>query len=598
MHISAFCIYFPNNHLHPSIYLSLVLYNVYTLFRNYSAVSVPAAVSTEQLIQPKQPKQPSQQLQSNTKSNTNNTKQRRAFDPNITWEQLWYAHNGSSDDPWICIHGNVYAMSKSWIEKHHPGGPEMLLLFAGRDATHAFESYHLLPTAQNLLTSCSSSNSNSSMLQLVGRLATHQFPVYGDSDTFNPVNNTTSSEKDSKSKKNGLFYSTLKQRVVDHFRSTQSAGSATGAVVRDKDINFRSVELFTIANTVFILGGMAFSYYMSMYSSLVQNYVLVQFLFAVLSGLFHHLSMVHLWHDLGHASYGRNSNVWSYFGSFGEIMVGHSMEMWKHRHCVGHHIYTNVSGADPDLGIYKASPAKPILPYRAKVQIVPTWFQPYLYFLSVHQMQMDDYFSYWRRSMENIKMHKRSLYDRAVFYGCKAGYLLHRIVLPIALGTRSPLMTFALFLVANGIAGVLFGLFSQTTHVTEEMEWPAAPLITGDWAEMQVLTATDYAHDSTFWTYMSGYLNYQVVHHLLPSVAPHNYPALLPIVKQTCQDFDIKYTILPSFWSALASHLNHLDQFQVYRRRFQEKIRSGEVKVDMTLILSNIRDYLGLRNEG
>jgi fatty acid desaturase len=79
-----------------------------------------------------------------------------------------------------------------------------------------------------------------------------------------------------------------------------------------------------------------------------------------------------------------------------------------------------------------------------------------------------------------------------------------------------------------------------------------------DWAEMQVRTSLDYAHDSWITTILSGGLNFQVVHHLFPFVSQIYYPKIAPIIKEHCKEYNIEYNILPSFGAALKNHLRHL----------------------------------------
>lgn len=43
--------------------------------------------------------------------------------------------------------------------------------------------------------------------------------------------------------------------------------------------------------------------------------------------------------------------VWRYIGVSFDFLVGGSFFAWLHQHSIGHHLYTNVRGADPDLGI-------------------------------------------------------------------------------------------------------------------------------------------------------------------------------------------------------------------------------------------------------
>ncbi|KAL5467686.1 hypothetical protein EMCRGX_G031949 [Ephydatia muelleri] len=55
--------------------------------------------------------------------------------PAYTWEQI-KEHNHSKS-LWVVVHDNVYDVTK-FLEEH-PGGEEVMLEQAGRDATEAFE---------------------------------------------------------------------------------------------------------------------------------------------------------------------------------------------------------------------------------------------------------------------------------------------------------------------------------------------------------------------------------------------------------------------------------------------------------------------------
>src|SRR3954454_25303989 len=54
----------------------------------------------------------------------------------LTWEEL--AHYNKVDDAYVAIRGNVYDITN--FIKRHPGGEDILLLAAGRDATQVFNN--------------------------------------------------------------------------------------------------------------------------------------------------------------------------------------------------------------------------------------------------------------------------------------------------------------------------------------------------------------------------------------------------------------------------------------------------------------------------
>ncbi len=59
-------------------------------------------------------------------------------DRKVTMEEV--AHHNTFDDCWIIIHGKVYDFSE-WKD-HHPGGPFVARMFAAKDATAEFGTYH------------------------------------------------------------------------------------------------------------------------------------------------------------------------------------------------------------------------------------------------------------------------------------------------------------------------------------------------------------------------------------------------------------------------------------------------------------------------
>jgi len=324
----------------------------------------------------------------------------------------------------------------------------------------------------------------------------------------------------------------------------------------------------------------------------------VAFIFAVLSGLGHHLLMVHVYHDLSHAAYTRFPKLWYYLGYTSDTLIGHSYDLWAHRHSVAHHVHTNLNGIDPDLGIYHVSPKFAMAKYRAKVAVLPTYLQSVVYMVTIMEMQIDDVFCALRGAVENTPLRHKTAFEKQYLYIAKVLFLLHRLIVPIALGFHTTGQIVFLFFMAEITAGVLFGILSQITHVTENVSWmlenPKDNTVNMSWAEAQVVTAVDYGHDSFFWTYLSGYLNYQVVHHLFPGIAPQYYATILPIVKDTCKEFKVDYKILGTFTEALVQHWQHLYQFQPIRDKFMAKVFAGKVPLYALGPVDSI-DYIARR---
>lgn len=68
-----------------------------------------------------------------------NTKGKASFN-SLRLNLISNSNKHLTDDLWVVIHGKVYDLTKFLPE--HPGGPRIILKYAGKDATNAFEPIH------------------------------------------------------------------------------------------------------------------------------------------------------------------------------------------------------------------------------------------------------------------------------------------------------------------------------------------------------------------------------------------------------------------------------------------------------------------------
>ena len=69
------------------------------------------------------------------------------------------------------------------------------------------------------------------------------------------------------------------------------------------------------------------------------------------------------------------------------------------------------------------------------------------------------------------------------------------------------------------------------------------------------------ARGNRFLCWFLGGLNFQIEHHLFPQYCHLLYPRIRHIVKQTCEEFGVRYTSNDSFWNAIAEHYRSLREF-------------------------------------
>jgi len=68
----------------------------------------------------------------------------------------------------------------------------------------------------------------------------------------------------------------------------------------------------------------------------------------------------------------------------------------------------------------------------------------------------------------------------------------------------------------------------------------------------------DFAPRNWLLSWFTGGLNFQIEHHLFTQICHVHYPALAPLVQQTCREFGLRYTANPTFRAGVASHFRWL----------------------------------------
>jgi len=274
-------------------------------------------------------------------------------------------------------------------------------------------------------------------------------------------------------------------------------------------------------------------------------------------------------HDGNHGAYSSSPFLCS-AAAFIMDLMGSSSIVWVHQHNIGHHPNSNNSDTttvpsklephayDPDASAgfpyIRLNPTQPHKPYM-RYQHIYVWF---LICFMNFKWFINDIKSMKKSRYSLIDFYQLTDRDMFVLYFTKAFFLTYSLVVPVyTLGVAAGFLHFAAFMVVCGYAFVL--MFS-VNHLTEDTTFPdgEVPLESRDWAALQVMTSSNFANDSAFWTMASGGLNFQIEHHLFPGVNHMHLRGISPIVKQTCKEFGVPYHSFPTFWSAVYSYYTHL----------------------------------------
>jgi linoleoyl-CoA desaturase len=264
-------------------------------------------------------------------------------------------------------------------------------------------------------------------------------------------------------------------------------------------------------------------------------------------------------HDGCHESYSKNKFINEAMG-FTINLMGGNQYIWKIKHNIIHHTYTNINGIDDDIA---KTPIFRFSPHQQK-----RWFHKYqhiymfvLYALgSVSWTFFNDYQKYFTGKITGTPMKKMPTKDVIIFWTTKAANLFIFLVLPIMI--FGPGVGVAFFFIKHAALGFTLSFVFQMAHCVSDARFPEpdphSNKIENEWALHQVATTANFSMNSKLVSWIVGGLNYQIEHHLFPRVSHVHYPAISKLVKETCEEFDVPYTAYPTFAKAFASHVKHM----------------------------------------
>ncbi|NXH10138.1 FADS2 desaturase, partial [Bucco capensis] len=214
-----------------------------------------------------------------------------------------------------------------------------------------------------------------------------------------------------------------------------------------------------------------------------------------------------LQHDFGHLSVFKKSS-WNHIVH--KFIIGHlkgaSANWWNHRH-FQHHVKPNIFKKDPDvnmLHIFVLGETQPVEYGKKKLKYLPYNHQHEYFFLT-------------------------------------------KILLPFLLAWSHTFQLGAWFF-SQGVGSSLFikrqkfleshwfVWVTQMNHIPMEIDSEKHR----DWLSSQ-MSATCNIEQSFFNDWFTGHLNFQIEHHLFPTMPRHNFWKVKPLVKSLCAKYGVQY---------------------------------------------------------
>ena len=270
-------------------------------------------------------------------------------------------------------------------------------------------------------------------------------------------------------------------------------------------------------------------------------------------------------HDAVHGALSANKTANRIVGMVLNLAGGHVMN-WRIQHNVLHHSYTNIDGYDEDIdpaGVMRFSPHQPHKKIY-KYQIYYAWF---LYGLMTFSWATWKDFLQLRRYREKglIKTQGSTFtVELLKTIGNKIIYYSIFIVLPLIFIDVAWFHIPIAWFVMHFVAGLILACIFQPAHVMPTSEYPLPDKdnnIDGDRDVYQILTTTNFAPKNRILSWYVGGLNYQIEHHLFPTMCHVHHRDISPIVQKTAEEFGLPYHSEPTFFGALKKHAQILNKF-------------------------------------
>jgi linoleoyl-CoA desaturase len=275
-------------------------------------------------------------------------------------------------------------------------------------------------------------------------------------------------------------------------------------------------------------------------------------------------------HDACHSSYSEKKWINSIMG-LSMNALGSNAFMWKIKHNIIHHTFTNIDGMDDDIA------NGPLLRQCNTQKWMPLHRFQFLYMFVLYGlstlswMLRYDFVIYFTKKINTTTIKRIGLKQHMLFWVSKLLYAFFYVIMPIYILGWQPWLIG--FLIVHITMGLTLSVVFQLAHVVEKTAFDVVgetrKVIDSEWAIHEIRTTADFAPGNKIISWLVGGLNFQVEHHLFPQISHIHYPAISKIVRQQCELFGLPYNYYPTAWQAVYSHVRLMRKLGDEHRRPQ-----------------------------
>jgi linoleoyl-CoA desaturase len=259
-------------------------------------------------------------------------------------------------------------------------------------------------------------------------------------------------------------------------------------------------------------------------------------------------------HDANHGAYSRHGWV-NRLMERSLDFLGASSYLWRFKHNVFHHTYTNLQGADHDIDLGPFARLAPGQRRRRMHRFQHLYMWAFYGFTAYNMHYLEDFKQLVLGRIGHARIPRPRGHRLVELFASKLVMLTWSVGIPTLFRTWWVVLLF--YFATWFTVGVVLGVVFQVAHCLEEAEFPATPAggrIDTPWSVHQVETTVDFGHKSRLLTWYVGGLNYQIEHHLFPRICHLHYPQLAPIVRAVCAEHGVRYSVHESIVGAVRSH--------------------------------------------
>ncbi|MDG1333415.1 MAG: fatty acid desaturase [Crocinitomicaceae bacterium] len=340
---------------------------------------------------------------------------------------------------------------------------------------------------------------------------------------------------------NGIeFYAELRSKADDYFR--ENGISRTG----------NSLMKFKI---VFYLTLVVATYTVMMFSPTIGTFALFYLLFAISVMLV----FFNIAHDAAHGVAVKNKKFNKILFLITFQFLGQNPFLWGKNHTESHHMYPNVEESDVDV--------LNVFGMRVTESVELKWFHRYQYiYMPIYYMSYSINWLFFRSILSLFNYTSRTIstkispIETAWLLFFKVCFFFYMLILPILVLPFGWVSILLVFLGCQVVISLVVLSVLIISHMSDYVVHPTPDETNNmnqSWAKMQLTTCIDYGVNNRFFRWTLGGFNTHAVHHLFPDVCHVHHKALIPMVRELGEKYNIPYIEL-SYGEAIRSHFRFL----------------------------------------